>query len=96
MVGGDDMTKVIPKDKLDDLLGKLAAADFELYGPVDENGLTFFRKIEGNPKLDFENSAKPPKEVFFPQTEKMFDLKADGHRFVGAVEPRGRFMLRLL
>ena len=82
------MAKMIKKDRLDDLLGKLAGSDFDVYGPIEEDGITQFKKLKGgDAKLDFENSRKPPKEILFPQTEKMFDLVIANNRIVGAEEP---------
>ena len=77
--------KVIDKAKVADFLNALA--DWEIYGPVDSDGITLFRKLDGEPNLDFDNSQKPPKEVFFPQTEKMLDLVMDGVKITGVKEP---------
>ena len=73
---------IIKKDKVDEFFDLMK--DFELYGPVTKDMITRYQKTNGTPDLVFKSSRKPPKEVFFPQTEKMFDLVKDGTRFVGA------------
>ena len=78
------MAKMIAKDKGGAFLNKLDG--YEVYGPVEEDGLTLFRKLEGTPALNFKNSQKPPKHVFFPQTERMFNFRQDGTRIVGVDE----------
>ena len=79
------MAKVISKDKVDAFFGKLSG--MEVYGPVEEDGIVLYKKVTGTPSLDFSNSKKPPKDVLFPQTEKMLDLVRDGPRFVDTKEP---------
>ena len=67
------MMKRIAKSKLNDFIAKLME-DYAVYGPVEEEGIVSFRRIAApeEMKLDYQNSKKPPKEVFFPQTETMF------------------------
>jgi len=84
------MMWIIGKDKILDLLGRLS--DFEIYGPVAEDNVTLYKRPNGSEQqpdmnLDFLNSRKPPKEIFFPQTEKMFDLVMDGSKVIGVKEP---------
>lgn len=79
------MAKLLKKEKLDDLLEKLSSAGFITYGPVEKSGTTLFQPVKGGELLlDFENSRKPPKEILFPQTEKMFDLTIEDHKITGA------------
>lgn len=79
------MAKIIDKDKVSELLVKLS--DYDIYGPVEEDGLVFYRKLKGEPLLDFENADKPPKKLFFPQTEKMFEFEVEGPKIVDIKEP---------
>ena len=81
------MSKLLKKDKLKDLLSKLSDTGFITYGPVEKSGTTLFKPVKGDDiLLNFENSSKPPKEILFPQTEKMFDLTIEKHRITGAIE----------
>ena len=81
------MAKMIKKENIKELLGKLAAEKFDIFGPVDDEGVTLYKKLsDNNPLLNFQNSNKPPKEIFFPQTEKMFDLEVENNRYTGATE----------
>lgn len=73
---------IIKKVRLDGFFEALKGKD--VYGPVTEDGITRYQLMNGTPDLKFKSSRKPPKEIFFPQTEKMFDLVKDGRRFVGA------------
>ncbi|MBA3044613.1 MAG: 4Fe-4S dicluster domain-containing protein [Candidatus Thermoplasmatota archaeon] len=82
------MAKMIKKDKVRELLDKLANEKFDIFAPIGEDGITLYRKLGAEtPLLNFQNSSKPPKEIFFPQTEKMFDITVENHRLVGATEP---------
>jgi ferredoxin len=82
------MKKVIQKNKISDLLKTLSK--FDVYGPIEEDGVILYRKLEKNkPLLDFTNSQKPPKQVFFRQTEKMLDFEKEGNRFIGAKTSEG-------
>jgi len=79
------MSHTLGKDKVPALFGALG--DFDVYGPVEEDGVVRYRLLDSAPYLDFGNSRVPPKSVFFPQTETMFDLVREGNRFVGTEEP---------
>ncbi|MCK4613701.1 MAG: 4Fe-4S ferredoxin, partial [Thermoplasmata archaeon] len=79
------MAKLIQKHNIADLFRELPG--FEVYGPMEEDGVVLYRRITDSPLLDFENSKKPPKEIFFPQTEKMFELELKNNRFVGVKDP---------
>lgn len=79
------MEKIIQKNQIPAFLKKLG--DYEIYGPVKNDETVTFQKLDGKDiVLDFANTDKPPKDVFFPQTEKMFDFVKDGKKFSG-VEP---------
>ena len=90
------MTKVIQKTNVADLLKLLS--DFEIFGPIQEDETFSYQNIQdGKMVFDFTNSQKPPKQVFFPQTEKMFDFKREGKAFTGvqAVEKSEKPILLL-
>ncbi len=80
------MSHTIGKDKMDALFEALS--EHEVYGPVEVDGVWTYKKLDSAPDLEFGNSQVPPKSVFFPQTETMFEFKRDGARFVGAEEPQ--------
>ncbi len=81
------MSKVIEKKKLAGLLGKLSK--YEVFGPTESGGSVRFARLDSDPELDFDNSKKPPKEVFFPQTERMFDFAVKDHVVTGVNESDG-------
>jgi len=71
------MAKLISKLKVAALLEKLSG--WEVYAPVSDEGIYRFVRLDGKaPELEYSNSRKPPKEVFFPQTEKMLDIEKKG------------------
>ena len=78
--------KVIEKSKLPVLIAELAK-EFEVFAPVKEKNMISFERISsGNEAyLDFRNTKKPPKEVFFPQTETLFTYRT-GKKDVEIVE----------
>ena len=77
------MNKVIQKNKIPDLLHLLSK--FTVFGPVEKDGIVLYSQLKTNkPLLEFTNSQKPPKQVFFPQTEKMLEFEREGNRYVGA------------
>lgn len=79
------MAKTITKNNVPAFLEKLSG--FDIYAPVEEDGNVFYRPLKGEPLLDFDNSRKPPKEVFFPQTEKMFDFEVEAARVTDVKDP---------
>ena len=79
------MTKIIGKDKVTDLLGKLS--DFNVYVPVEKGGVVSYYPFDKDILLDFSNSKKPPKDIFFPQTEKMFDFVIKDLKITDVKEP---------
>jgi len=85
------MSKVITKDDVGALFGKLED-QYDVYAPVEQDGLIFYRNDDENVFLNFSNSRKPPKGVFFPQTEKMMEFELEGPRIVGVKDfaPDGR------
>jgi len=78
--------KVIEKSKMPVLIGELAK-EYEVFAPVKEKNMVSFEKFSsGNEAyLDFRNTKKPPKEVFFPQTETLFTHRI-GRKDIEVVE----------
>ena len=78
--------KVIEKSKMPFLIGELAK-EYEVFAPVKEKNMVSFEKFSsGNEAyLDFRNTKKPPKEVFFPQTETLFTYRI-GRKNIELVE----------
>ncbi len=68
--------KVIEKSKIPVLIEELTK-EYEVFAPVKKNSLISFERISsGNAiYLGFQNTKKPPKEVFFPQTETLFTYR---------------------
>ncbi len=81
------MASIINKDKVAELVKKVSSSGCEVFGPVENGGVTLFRNLDGGIPSDFTNSKKPPKEVLFPQTETMFDFEIDGSKITALVEP---------
>jgi ferredoxin len=80
------MAKLMRKEKISELLAKLSG--YDVYAPVLVEGSVSFQKIEKgmHPAMEYRQAQRPPKSVFFPQTEKMFDLVREGQRFVDIKE----------
>lgn len=65
--------KILKKDLLRNFLSKVAE-NTQLIAPVNKDGAIVFKKVPSadNVVLDYINSLIPPKNFFFPQSEKMF------------------------
>ncbi|TET16978.1 MAG: 4Fe-4S ferredoxin [Candidatus Cloacimonadota bacterium] len=66
--------KVISREKIQDLLKKLGES-YNVFAPVQDEGKVLFMSLENSSRdvvLEFKNALKPPKEVFFPQTDILF------------------------
>ena len=63
----------IAKTDLVSLLNTLIK-EYKVFAPVEQNGFITFQEIHSGSEafLDYINSKKPPKEIFFPQSEKLF------------------------
>ena len=68
--------KVLEKSQLPILVRELAR-EHEVFAPVKEKSITSFEKLssENEACLEFQNTKKPPKEMFFPQTETLFTCR---------------------
>ncbi len=78
--------KVLEKSKLPVLVGELTK-EYEVFAPVKEKSIVSFERLssENQAYLDFRNTKKSPKEVFFPQTETLFTYRT-GKKSVEIVE----------
>ncbi len=81
------MTKIINKSDMQKLIQALE--QYEFFGPVSDGSVVKYKKIETADAIDhgFANSEKPPKEMFFPQTETMFNLTIENKKFADVEEP---------
>jgi len=81
------MTKMINKSDLPKFVEMLDG--FDLYGPVNDGKTVKFQKVDKAEAMDlsFANSQKPPKELFFPQTETLFNFLREGTGFTDVEEP---------
>ncbi|MFO8109158.1 MAG: 4Fe-4S dicluster domain-containing protein [Thermoplasmata archaeon] len=81
----DTVNYVLKKEDLTDFLSSFS--DYKVVLPVKKDGAVKFRTYDGEgPDLEVGPTQKSCKEVFFPQTEKMFDFKRERNRFVGTEE----------
>ncbi|MCL6560697.1 MAG: 4Fe-4S dicluster domain-containing protein [Firmicutes bacterium] len=72
--------RVVKKERLPELLDRLAR-ETVLIAPVrEEETVTLFKIVSGGHEveLNYTNSDVPPKAFFFPQTEKMFSFRTTG------------------
>jgi ferredoxin len=48
--------------------------EYKVFAPAEQNGFITFQEIHSGSEafLDYINSKKPPKEIFFPQSERLF------------------------
>lgn len=70
--------KTIAKNKLPELFN-LIGKDTNLYVPAEVEGIQRFAPWEEGLSLYFSgNTLMPPKDILFPQTEKMYRFKAKG------------------
>jgi ferredoxin len=69
----DDM--IIKKDKLPKWSHELS--DYTIFAPHREDDVVIFKEVKNVNKvvLHYANSVKPPKELFFPQTQELFKYK---------------------
>ena len=81
--------KTIKKEHIGKWLEKLGK-DYEIWAPVKKNGLVLFHPIVAAKEvfLDFSNSIKTPKDLFFPQSEVLFSFPEEG------VEKEGETVLQ--
>jgi len=65
----------IPKDKLAGFLSALS--DYDVYAPHREDGRSLFLKVEDPSRVVLEkgNTTKPPKELVFPESERLLTFK---------------------
>ncbi|MBA7662958.1 Anaerobic sulfite reductase subunit A [subsurface metagenome] len=68
--------KKISKKGMNEFIQSLMA-DYIILAPVSTDGIFSFKPVSNFEQIDlsYQNSKKPPKEVFFPQSETMFNYK---------------------
>lgn len=68
--------KKISKKNMNEFIQSLIL-DYIVYIPVDIDGIFFFKPATNFQGIDpnYKNSKKPPKEIFFPQTETIFKYR---------------------
>jgi sulfhydrogenase subunit beta (sulfur reductase) len=69
----DDL--IIKKERLPEWSNELA--DYKILAPIKEDDIVMFKETKklDRTMLGYANSVKPPKEVFFPQTQELFRFK---------------------
>lgn len=82
------------KDKLNQLIERLMKK-FVLYAPVIKNEVPIFKKISDpeNITLDFQNTAISPKDLFFKQTEPLFNFKLGKEMEINPIEPNEKSVI---
>jgi sulfhydrogenase subunit beta (sulfur reductase) len=78
----------IAKTEVVGLLNNLIR-DYKVFAPVEQNGFVTFQEIHSGSEafLDYINSKKPPKEIFFPQAERLFNYDLNRREGWGIEEP---------
>jgi ferredoxin len=74
------MAKYLKKSDLAGFIGSLAG-QYQVLGPVEKDGRVVFAPAgAADLKLDFQNSHTSPKDLFFPQSERMFQFTLDPNK----------------
>jgi sulfhydrogenase subunit beta (sulfur reductase) len=70
--------KVIEKSKISALVKDLTR-EHDVFTPLKQRGFVSFERVFSGKEacLEFQNAKKPPKEIFFPQTEILFTYKVN-------------------
>jgi sulfhydrogenase subunit beta (sulfur reductase) len=78
----------IAKTEVVNLLDTLIK-EYKVFAPVEQNGFITFQEIHSGSEalLDYINSKKPPKEIFFPQSERLFSYDLSRGEGWGVEEP---------
>ena len=78
----------IAKTEIVGLLNNLIR-DYKVFAPVEQNGFITFQEIRSGDEasLDYINSKRPPKELFFPQAERLFSYDLNKREGWGVEEP---------
>jgi sulfhydrogenase subunit beta (sulfur reductase) len=87
----DDM--IFEKKKLPVWSNELS--DHKIYAPHKEDDVVIFKEITNlnMAALDYVNSVKPPKEIFFPQTQELFKFEKTPEVKISEVEKQPRKVL---
>jgi len=87
----------IAKPELVNLLNTLIR-EYKVFAPVEQNGFITFQEIHSGSEafLDYMNSKKPPKEIFFPQSERLFSYDLSKEEGWSAEEPASEKKQRII
>lgn len=82
--------KILKKSDLAEFIKSLSG-DYEVLGPVKDDQQVKFAPVTGDGlDLNYQNTSMSPKDLFFPQTEKLFSFTTDpndgGHHVLKEVE----------
>jgi len=68
--------KILSKDRLEEFLSRLIE-DYQVFAPVEKDGNLLFSRISSSEELvqKYRNTKRPPKELFFPQSEALFRFR---------------------
>jgi sulfhydrogenase subunit beta (sulfur reductase) len=72
--------------------------EYKVFAPVEQNGFITFQEIHSGSEafLDYINSKKPPKEIFFPQSERLFSYDLSKKEGWGVEEPASEEKQRII
>jgi sulfhydrogenase subunit beta (sulfur reductase) len=72
--------------------------EYKVFAPVEQNGFITFQEIHSGSEafLDYINSKKPPKEIFFPQSERLFSYDLSRGKDWGVEEPASEKKQRII
>lgn len=87
--------KLLPKSKFKELLNKITR-DYRLIAPVRHDQITEFKPVQSGEDIvmDYQNPVVPPKNLFFPQSEKMFSYDTNDPTW--AIQPEAGVGKRVL
>ncbi len=71
------MTKILSKDKLDDIFSQLIANGFEIFAPIERNGISKYGKIVCANEIAFDLilPKESLKNIFLPRSECLFTYR---------------------
>lgn len=90
------MIKSIKKERIIALLDKLIQK-YQVFGPTWQDHMTRFTELKRGKEanLEFYNSQRPPKELFFPQSEKLFSYTREEREVRPEAEGKKRVIFGL-
>jgi sulfhydrogenase subunit beta (sulfur reductase) len=72
--------------------------EYKVFAPVEQNDFITFQEIHAGSEafLDYINSKKPPKEIFFPQSERLFSYDLSRGEGWGVEKPASEKKQRII